>query len=369
MDIGSGASARFGNFTWASISRVSWRANPDAVVFAGNEKFGELWSRRQLWEALYPSGQLRRITSDLNFYTTPGMTADGGKLVVVQSLNRGGLWLAPASDPDAARQITPGTSRQDGFGMAWNGNGQIVYGYIGGNTFRLAKLDLPGAQPVDLHLPGQGQWYPASCGIGAIAYLQSEEQSLSVWRADLGGGLPVELDPVSSTDEPACSPDGKTVVYQRTEGTENRLMRVPATGGAPEKLNDLNMGQAVFSPDGRQIAALYWTDPTAVTRLALLPLEGGAPTQIIDLPRDTSGQRLGWTADGRGVIFAITRNGVTNLWVQPLGPRGSKPAPPRQWTHFSANDVTGFALSPDGQQVVLARDSSTSDIVLITHLP
>ena len=73
-------------------------------------------------------------------------------------------------------------------------------------------------------------------------------------------------------------------MYEKAEGNETRLMRVPADGGTPQKLNDLNMGLAKFSPDGRLFAALYWTDPTAVPKLALISPEVGAPTRVIDLP-------------------------------------------------------------------------------------
>jgi Tol biopolymer transport system component len=151
-------------------------------------------------------------------------------------------------------------------------------------------------------------------------------------------------------------------------------MRVPATGGRPHELNDLNMGLPAISPDGRQIAALYFADPVAVPTLALLSAEGGAPTQMIDMPvgLDLNGappKGLAWMADGRGIIFPVLQKGVTNLWVQPLGSPQGKSAPARQWTHFSANSVLRFAISPDGKQVALARDGSTTDIVLITHLP
>jgi Tol biopolymer transport system component len=293
-------------------------------------------------------------------------------MVVTQTLPRRGLWLAPTSNPDSARQITPGTSRQDGAGLAWTGNAQIVYGYIGGSNFRVAKLELPGAQPTDLRLPGEAQLSPASCG-GGVIYMQVVKQGFSIWRTDLSGGVPREIDPGPSSFDPACTPDGRFVVYGRADRSEARLVRVPATGGTPQKLNDLNMAWPTVSPDGRQIAALYWTDPTAVPKLALLPLEGGAPTQVIDMPNDLDfsfpGKGLAWTADGRSIIFSVLQKGVTNLWVQPLGSPQGKPAPPRQWTHFSANSVTRFAISPDGKQVALARDGSTSDIVLITHLP
>ena len=373
VDIASGKSALLGNFVMAGPGRLTWRSNPDAIVFAGVEKSGELHS--QLWETLYPSGEPRQITNDLGSYNTPGMTADGSKLVAPQDLFRSSLWLAQASNPDAARQITPGTSRQDGIGIAWNGNSQIIYSYRGSGPFRLASLDLTAAQPVDLHLPGEEESSPTSCGSGAIAYTQTVKQSSSIWHTALNVGVPLELDPGPSSFGPACAPDGKTVVYTRSEGNESRLMRVSATGGTPQKLNDLNMALARFSPDGRLIAALFWTDPTAVPKLALISPEGGPPTQVIDLPPEAAKQTyeeqsgLDWMPDSRSIIFAMHKNGVTNLWLQPLGPPGSKPVPARQWTHFSANDVGAFAISPDGKQVAFSRDSSTGDIVLITHLP
>jgi Tol biopolymer transport system component len=168
----------------------------------------------------------------------------------------------------------------------------------------------------------------ASCGNGAIAYNQIVKQSISIWHTDLNRGMPVELDPgTASFSSPACSPDGKTVVYERDERNETRLIRVPAIGGTAQKLNNLNMARAAFSPDGRLIAALYWTDPTAVPNLALIPAEGGATTQVIDLPREAARQpyqaqsRLGWTPDGRSIIFAMRQNGVTNSgpsrWARP----------------------------------------------------
>jgi Tol biopolymer transport system component len=260
----------------------------------------------------------------------------------------------------------------DGEGIAWTGNTQIVYGYVAGSSFRMARLEIHGEQPTDLRLPGERLVAPASCG-GGIVYSQGVKQSFSIWRAELNGGASREIVPGPSTNLCVCTPDGKFVVYENHEGTEFRLMRVAATGGTPQKLNDLNMKWPTISPDGRQVAALYFADPRAVPKLAVMPVEGGAPTQVIDLPNDLDfrglSKNLAWSADGRSIIFPAVEKGVTNLWVQPLGPIQGKAAPPRQWTRFSAKGVWCFAISPDGKQIVLARDVSTSDIVLVTHLP
>jgi eukaryotic-like serine/threonine-protein kinase len=153
VDLKTGASAPLGNLNWNEIGRLSWRSSPDAIVFAGYEKLGNY--REQIWELLYPSGELRQISNDLNSYFVPELTADGNKLVAGQLLPRAGLWLAPTSNPDSAKQITPGTTRWDGAGLSWTGNTHLIYAYIGGSNFRIATLELGGEQPADLHLPGE----------------------------------------------------------------------------------------------------------------------------------------------------------------------------------------------------------------------
>ena len=368
VDLETGESAPLANLSWIVIGRLGWRSNPDAIVFAGFESVADF--RRQLWEVLYPSGQLRKISNDLNSYDSVGLTADGRKLVASQRLFRGGLWLAPFSNPDSARQITPGTGRQDGIGLSWVGNTQIVYGYVGGVNVRLARLEVPGDQPTDLALPGEGQLSPASCN-GGVVYVQEDKKKFSIWGADLDGGTPREIDPDPSSGLPLCTADGRFVVFQTYVGNDDaRLMRVPATGGTPQKLNDLNVQEPALSPDGREIAAYYFPDPAAAPKLAVMPAEGGEPTRTIDMPKGVTRQvGLAWTPDGHAIIFANYEKGAVNLWIQPLGAPQGKPAAPRQWTHFTENGVSRFAISPDGKQVVFARNTVTSDIVLITHLP
>jgi Tol biopolymer transport system component len=372
FDISNGSAVQLGNFTWTTISRLSWRSYPNAIVFAGFEKLSDF--RPQLWEALYPTGQLRHITNDLNQYAVPGVVADGSQLVAEQSLQRGGLWLAPVSNPDSARQITPGTSQWDGIGMAWSGPDQVIFAYLAGSNARMAQLQIPGGQPADVRLPGEAPFKPVECGSGTIVYLTAVKEGASLWRAELKGGAPTQLDPGPSILNAICTKDGKSVVYERSEGSESRLMRMPAAGGTPEKLNDLNMMWPTVSPDGREIAALYYADPTAVPRLARLPVEGGQPTETIEMPRDLDtqgccGRRIEWTKDGRSILIPVNREGVVNLWEQPLGRMRGKPAAPRQLTHFTSNDVGDYALSPDGKQIVFRRNNFTNDIVLITHVP
>ncbi|MGB7437285.1 MAG: hypothetical protein WBR26_07280 [Candidatus Acidiferrum sp.] len=61
-------------------------------------------------------------------------------------------------------------------------------------------------------------------------------------------------------------------------------------------------------------------------------------------------------------MFLDSRDGVGNVWLQPL--QGGKP---RQLTNFSSDRIYSFDWSPDGKQLVVARGNSSSDVVLISN--
>ena len=69
---------------------------------------------------------------------------------------------------------------------------------------------------------------------------------------------------------------------------------------------------------------------------------------------------FGWTPDSNSLVYAQKHNGVSNIWSQAID--GS---PPKQLTNFKSDLIFGFALSPDGRQLVLARGTQTHDVVLI----
>jgi Tol biopolymer transport system component len=105
---------------------------------------------------------------------------------------------------------------------------------------------------------------------------------------------------------------------------------------------------------------LYLAEPAGSRSLALLPSEGGQPVKT--LPFTGPITKLRWTVDGRALVYGATRNGVTNLWAQPID--GS---PPKQLTNFASELIFSFDLSRDGKQVAMSRGTQTSDVVLINN--
>jgi len=58
----------------------------------------------------------------------------------------------------------------------------------------------------------------------------------------------------------------------------------------------------------------------------------------------------------------MTRNGVSNLWEQPLAG-----GDPKQLTNFASGDIFDFDWSADHKRLLLTRGSLSSDVVLLRN--
>jgi Tol biopolymer transport system component len=96
------------------------------------------------------------------------------------------------------------------------------------------------------------------------------------------------------------------------------------------------------------------------TKLALLPIAGGQPLKLFDLPPGvTFRYGLRWTPDGKAVAY---RDWVNGLWRQPVD-GGS----PQRLTGLPKEKLFAYAWSPDGKQFVFTRGAETRDVVLIRN--
>jgi Tol biopolymer transport system component len=91
-------------------------------------------------------------------------------------------------------------------------------------------------------------------------------------------------------------------------------------------------------------------------------VEDNQQIQVIDLPRSSLPRRMQWSEDGQALTYINTVNGVSNIWSQPLA--GGAPV---QLTDFKSEEISNFAWSPDGSQLVCVRGVFSTDIVLLRN--
>ena len=344
---------------WSAIGALAWLADGSGLIITAADQ--EPGSAQQLWHVSYPSGAVRRITNDANNYLGLSLTADSSALVTVQREQASSVWTVPNGEANRAAQLT--SSRSEGLnGVVWAPDGRIVYtvGRAGQRDIWIMNAD--GTNQRQLTADAGANGAPSVSADGRyIVFISTRAGARNIWRMDIDGSHPKQLTTGSDDQGPNCSPDGRWVVYGTTESDKQRVGKVAIDGGGAEQVTNYTSARPLVSPDGKMIVCAYVNEQESPARwrLATISFAGGPPIKTFDISGFQS--RYQWAADGQALLYSVTRNGITNIWSQPLAG-----GPPKQLTEFNSDQIFRFDWSRDGRQLVLARGSVVSDVVLIS---
>ena len=177
---------------------------------------------------------------------------------------------------------------------------------------------------------------------------------------EAGGGNLKQLSDGKNDESAVCSPDGKWVYYS-DQSNGAKLTKVPLDGGKPERLSDLPAHKFDISPDGKLAAFTTFLVGSPKKQLALLPVDSPQNAKLLDLQRPLpSYGAVRFTPDGKAVVYPFRDQDADNLWLHPLD--GS---PGRQITNFKAENITDFHWSFDGRKLGMVRGHTDSDVVLL----
>jgi Tol biopolymer transport system component len=344
---------------WANIVALSWLADGSGLIITAAEP--EVTYLRQVWYVSYPGGEALKITKDANNYVGLSLTADSSAFVTVQIEQAPTVWLAPNGDAARATQIT--SSRGDGFaGVAFAPDGRIVYTSNALGSREIWIINADGSGRKHLLTDAKANAGPVVSSDGRYVVFSSARAGASnIWRIDIDGGNPKQLTRGTRDVNPNVSPDGQSVFYTATESEKSRLRKVSIDGGESVQLTDYSSGSPLVSPDGKQIACGYIDEVKKRWNLAIIPVAGGPPIKTFEISPLLS--RFQWNFDGRALLYTLTRDGVTNIWSQPVDGGQSK-----QVTHFNSDQIFRFDWSSNGKDLVLGRGPVSSDVVLISDL-
>ena len=333
---------------------------PDGSGLVGFEA-DQAWnfSRNQIAMLSYPSAKLFPITRDTNSYSDLSIAASGRMLAAVLSESRWNLYVVPTNaQASTARQVTA-TSGDTNF--TWTRDNQIIADQA--NT--LHAIDpATGAKTPFTSEEGRVGGNPAECLDGRYVVFdlifRSGTGDQNIWRTDSSGGNLKQLTTGKHDAHAECSPDNRWVYYI-AYGEEAKLARVPIDGGTPQTISDLPInGLFDLSSDGK-VAAFATLEHIGEhkEKLALVSTESSQNTKTVDFERPRIGI-LRFSFDGKAVVYPTRDHGVDNLWLQPVD--GSKG---HYLTDFKSERIYDFHWSFDGKQLALVRGHNDSDVVLI----
>ncbi|HKW61685.1 MAG TPA: protein kinase [Candidatus Acidoferrum sp.] len=355
-----GSTKPFSPVHWRTINHLLWIPDGSGILIAAQEKTG---APQQIYWNAPGSAEAHKITADVNGYISLGVASDSRSLVAVQSDINVNLWVGPASDPDAAVQITSG--RMDGIGgLAWTMDGRIVYQGNVGDTYQIWMVNADGSSVHQVTNDRYFHTQPAVCQSGRSIVFESDPTGIHhLFKMDLDGNNIAQITNGGGEGSPSCNIRSNDLVFSGTsKDGRNLLYRMDLGGGPSVPLSDvLMLGGADYSPDGTRILAAFLDPKTGKIKGYVLPASGGAPLFVSDPPPtiDAAGI-IGWTPDSRGMTALDDRSGAPNLWILHFDH-----SPAKQLTHLFKSEIHEFAWSPDGKRIALSRGPTEQNVVLI----
>jgi eukaryotic-like serine/threonine-protein kinase len=359
VQVSDGTEKTIGSQKWLGIGGIAWLSDNSALVISAVDQTPGA-RQLQIWQLSYPDGKQRRITNDLNNYAGVSLAGDSSSLATVQSDRVANLWIAPGGDSRQARQITSGSGRYDQLSFA--PDGRLVYLSDASGMADIWVMDADGKNPKQLTSDSGVNVFPSVSADGRYIVFDSNRASntatFNIWRMGLDGSNPRQLTQGDGEYFPACSMDGKWVVYTPLSSAgKPTLWKIPIDGGDPVQVYDRVSLRPVFSPDGKWIACQSSSDPpNPKPKLAIIPFEGGQPARLLDTPTT----QFRWSADGKSILYVDDKDGVSNIWSQAV-----EGGTPKQLTNFTSDQIFSFDWSRDGKQMASARGIITTDVILI----
>ncbi|MCM3902937.1 MAG: protein kinase [Pyrinomonadaceae bacterium] len=356
VDLKTTAEKEITRHRWPFVQQVVWMPHNQGLLLSAQEQLG---GPTQLWYVAHPSGELERITNDLNNYNGVSVSADGNTLATVQSQTSSSVWLAPNASAEAAVKLTSGTN-EGGAGVALMPDGRVLYTVSGVGTSDLFIVNADGSNPRQLTSNAALNILPAVSADGRfIVFASNRNGGPHIWRMDSDGSNLKQITKGIAEINPVVTPDSQWIVYQ--DINDLNLWKIPIDGGTPAQLFDKLASQAAISPDGKLIACRFREEDLSPFKLGLLSFASGELVKSIDVPVIRS--NLEWTPDSRAVLYVDSRGGISNVWRQPIDG-----GPAKQSTQFKTDQIFSFDLSSDGKQMLLVRGNVSDDVVLIADV-
>jgi Tol biopolymer transport system component len=396
-------SFRFQKLTY--LNGVEWApelsADGKTLFFAAGDPYGE----SELYSVPVGGKKPSSLTPHASaFHHAPRLSPDGNRLAFASSRDGGGLFLMgtngesvrrlsevghdPAWSPDGRSiaistdhafapwegidggalgvlDVASGVRRElpsgDGRQPAWSPSGRRIayWGMRGGGDREIYTIDAQGGEPVLVASDPAIDWNPVWSEDGRYLYFLSDRGgSMNLWRVAIDEASGRERGAPESVPLPAdeviyLARTGKRWVYAAYSARSNVVRfqfdpeRSTIVGGQHTVLSTTrSVRSAVPSPDGRMIG---FTTMRPQDDLYVVPVEGGAPTQLTDDPEFD--RYVSWSPDGRSLIFLSFRGGTYEVYrIRPDGSGFEK---------LTETDADGWSpvFSPRGDRFVMTTAS------------
>ena len=219
-----------------------------------------------------------------------------------------------------------GSVSQDGRYLAFEdrATGDLaIHDLISGQNHRLTHNEAPGAESL---------WAAEiSCDSSQVAYSwRHQDGSIDLRLIGLDGSgrrVLYSNNEVDSIEPEGWLPNGENILVRITRKNQtNQIVLISATEGSLRVLKNLgskrdSAAHVFLSPDGQYIAYdFHPEDNSSQEDISILSIDGTHEIPLVIHPADDN--VLGWSADGKWVLFRGDRAGTDDMWAIQVSAHG-----------------------------------------------
>ncbi len=366
LDIDSGKIRDFVGFKGFVFFKSAWMPDGRGLLVQYQDLSTGL-NHNQIGLVTYPGGQFHAITKDTNSYDSLTLSADAKTAATVQSKALYTLYTMPAGGA-GTNSLNPAIPQQQkgALNFSWAGND----GFYFTEDNHLVRVSSDGSNKTTL-ASLVSNYAPVACPDGQTLLLALIDRGggsgMNIWRANADGSNLKQLSKGRFDTSPECSRDSKWAYYLDQDASQ--VGRVLLDGGAPEILPGTPIPHAFaagtyvdLSPDGKSVAfGVELGEANPVHKIVVVPLDAGPqPTVRMLDPNPDIANSPRYSPDGKALVYPIVKNGVSNLWLQPLDG-----APGHPITNFKSDLIMDLRWSPDGKTLGVLTRRIDADVVLL----
>jgi Tol biopolymer transport system component/predicted Ser/Thr protein kinase len=237
---------------------------------------------------------------------------------------------------------------------------------------RSTPLPPPSVVPLTSY-PGL-EMYPSFSPDGnqvAFAWNGEKQDNFDIYVKLVGTGTPLRLttDPASESN-PAWSPDGRQIAFVRQQGDQASIYLISPLGGSERKLTDFRLARLPaisWSPDGKWLA-LAEREPQGTNGIFLIPVERGERRRLTSNSAAFD-HSPAFSPDGRSLAYASCTGPFScDAQLVELGPDLLPTGQPRRLTHQDSY-MSGIAWTADGRSLVYAASRDAGLNLYLWRVP
>lgn len=371
VDVESGTSEEVKIPKLRRFQEAHWLPDGENFVVSATEN-GRTY---HLWKVYYPDGDIQPLTTGLSSFERPIVSADGKKILAMQTTNNSNLFTATDANLNEQKQLTTGNTNKFGqTSLSWTNDQEILF------TSQLENDSVENFWLIDSNGNGKRQITAEKDASPStvitdgksIYYSVIRQRFSNIEKIDVGGG---NLSQVTEGNDgqrrsPQISPDGNWLYYTLRVANQAKIMRLNLLDQKEEVfLDDEKVRCGLFmeiSPDGKYLACPNWRQRTANdadkhnSEIAIITTETRLVFQYIPIARIS--QNFRFSPDSKAIEFIAALDSGTQLMRQSFTESEPKPI-----LTLPNDRIFNFAWSKNGKQLTISRGQQYRDAVLLSE--